>query len=109
MTKLDPEDGYTVLINTFQVQPERTEELIAVLVDATDVMRRMPGFVSANLHLSRDRTRVVNYAQWRSDADFQAMLKNAEAQPHLKAATDLAQSYEPALYTLEYSGGVAPS
>ncbi len=108
MTKLDPEDGYTALINTFQVQPERAAELVGILIDATDTMRRMPGFVSANLHLSRDRTRVVNYVQWRSDADFHAMLQNAEAQAHMKTAADLAESYEPVLYALEYSGGVAP-
>ena len=97
-----------MLINTFHVRPEQAEALIGVLRDATDTMRRMPGFVSANLHLSRDRARVVNYAQWRSNADFQAMLGNADAQPHMKAAADLAESYEPVLYALEYSSGVAP-
>lgn len=29
-----------------------------------------PGFTSANLHISLDKTRVVNYAQWRSKEDF---------------------------------------
>lgn len=103
MTKLDPSDGYAVLINTFTVHPERAEELVKVLAEATATMRSMAGFVSANLHVSRDRTRVVNYAQWRSDADFKAMLGNERAQPHMKTAADLAESYDPMVYALEYS------
>ena len=103
LTTLDPKDGYTVLINTFNVRPERAEALIKVLAEATDTMRGMPGFVSANLHLSQDGTRVVNYAQWRSKTDFDSMLQNPEAQPHMQAAADLADSYEPILYTLRVS------
>lgn len=105
MITLDPNDGYATLINTFEVEPEQADVLIQILEDATKTMRRMPGFVSANLHLSRDRTRVVNYAQWASEGDFKAMLGNAEAQPHMKAAADLAKSFEPVLYTLKFSGG----
>lgn len=105
MTTLDPADGYMTLINTFEVAPEHAEELIRILEDATATMKHMPGFVSANLHLSQDKTRVVNYAQWASVDDFQTMLKNPEAQPHMKTAADLAKSYEPVLYSLKYSGG----
>ena len=103
MAMLDPTDGYAVLINTFTVQPEKAEALLRMLEEATEIMRRMPGFVSANLHVSQDRKRVVNYAQWRSKADFEAMLGNADARPHMQAAADLAEGYEPVLYSLEYS------
>ncbi len=41
-------------------------------------MRHMPGFISANLHVSADRRHIANYAQWRSRADYDAMLKNPE-------------------------------
>ena len=37
-------------------------------------MQHQPGFVSANIHVSTDGTRVVNYAQWESAEAFQAML-----------------------------------
>ena len=103
MTELDPSDGHAVLINTFIVRPEKAQELVKVLAEATETMRTMAGFVSANLHVSRDRTRVVNYAQWHSDADFKAMLGNQEAQPHMKTAADLAESFEPVVYSLDYS------
>ena len=108
MTTLDPTDGYMILINTFTIEPAKAEVVLKVLEEATDTMRQMPGFVSANLHLSCDRKRIVNYAQWRSEADFKMMLQNRDAQPHMKAAADLAESYEPVLYMLKFSGSNCP-
>lgn len=41
-----------------------------------DIVRHMPGFVSANVHCSVDGTRVTNYAQW-SDLDaFQQRIRS---------------------------------
>ena len=76
MTTLDPAAGYVVLINTFEVDPSRAEELLTVLSQATaNTMRHAPGFVSANLHISADRRHVANHAQWRSQADIDAMMR----------------------------------
>lgn len=108
MTTLNPDDKYFTLINTFEVNPEDAEKLIDILHEAAATMRELRGFVSANLHLSNDRKRVVNYAQWRTRADFDAMLKDPGAQPHMKAAADLAKSYDPAFYTLCYADTVSP-
>ena len=60
MVTLDPNAGYLVLINTFEVQPERADELLEVLSEATEHgMRQRPGFISANLHVSLDRKHVA--------------------------------------------------
>jgi quinol monooxygenase YgiN len=104
MARLDPKDGYAVLINTFRVAPERAEELMTLLQRATEeTIRFQPGFVSANLHLSADRTRIVNYAQWRSQADFEAMLENPTARPHIAEAGRVATSFDPVIFELRYS------
>jgi quinol monooxygenase YgiN len=104
MTTLDPKDGYAVLINTFRVAPERAEALMTLLERATEeIMRFQPGFVSANLHLSDDRTRIVNYAQWRSPADFEAMLQDPAARVHIIAAGKIATSFDPVIFALRYS------
>ena len=85
------------LINVFTVAPEKQEELVDLLIEATEqTMRHLPGFISANIHKSYDGRRVVNYAQWRSRDDFDAMLKNQEAVPHMKRAAELAQ-FDPIL------------
>jgi quinol monooxygenase YgiN len=104
MVQLDPAAGYLVLINTFTVRPERADELLQVLSDATEHgMRQRPGFVSANLHVSLDRKHVANYAQWRSQADVDAMMADPKAREHMTRAADIAESFTPIYYTLHAS------
>lgn len=104
MATLDPAAGLLTLINTFTVDPDRAEELLELLSKATEeTMRHQPGFVSASFHISEDRKHLANYAQWRSKADFEAMLKNPEAQHHMKQAAAIAQAFQPILYTLRQS------
>lgn len=106
MTRINPENNVTTLINTFEVDPEKQQELIDLLTEATtDVMRHLDGFVSANLHKSLDGKHVANYAQWENKATFEAMLKNPEAQVHMKQATDIAISITPILYQAVHSEG----
>ncbi len=101
MTNLNPAAGYIVLINTFTVEPSRAEELLGVLSRATETgMRQMPGFVSANLHVSPDKRHVANYAQWRSQEDLDAMMKNPAAQVHMQEAASIARSFDPIYYEL---------
>ena len=106
MTTLDPAAGYVVLINTFTVDPSRTEELLAVLSRATEEgMRRRPGFVSANLHVSRDKRHVANYAQWRTQGDLDAMMADPRAGVHMREAAAIASSFEPVYYDLRETHG----
>jgi len=70
---------------------------VDVLIEATEkTIKHLPGFVSANIHRSFDGAKVVNYAQWRSRADFVAMQQNLAARPHMKAAAALAE-FDPIL------------
>ena len=110
MTNLNSADGYIVLINTFTVEPSRAEELLEVLSRATEAgMRQMPGFVSANLHVSHDKRHVANYAQWRSQEDLDAMMKNPKARVHMQEAASIATSFDPIYYELRetHSAGKA--
>jgi quinol monooxygenase YgiN len=90
VTVISPDAAGAVLINVFTVGPSGAGALLAHLEDATaEVMSRQPGFISANLHRSKDGTRVTNYAQWRSRADFEAMLYDPQAQLHMAEARRL--------------------
>ena len=85
------------LVNVFTVRPENQQKLVDLLVEATDkTMRKLPGFLSASIHRSLDGTRVVNYAQWRSKTDFDAMRQNPAAQPHMAAVAAIA-TFDPIL------------
>ena len=100
MTTLEANDGNVGLINTFTVDPAKVEALLKVLSDATEKeMRKLPGFVSANLHMSNDKKHVANYAQRRGQADIDAM-KNPDVQVHMRKAAEMAESFEPIYYEL---------
>ncbi|WP_123023866.1 antibiotic biosynthesis monooxygenase family protein [Mycolicibacterium stellerae] len=102
MTTIRENSDCATLINVFTVDPQRADELATLLASATeDVMAHQPGFRSANIHLSTDRTRVVNYAQWDSAEAYQAMLSDATARKHMATAAALAVSFDPHLYTVE--------
>lgn len=92
MSTIDKNADLTTLVNVFTVKPENQEKLVTLLTDATEqVMRNLPGFISANIHRSLDGKKVVNYAQWKSADDFQAMKNNPEAQKHMKAVAEIAE------------------
>ncbi|MCB9639961.1 MAG: antibiotic biosynthesis monooxygenase [Myxococcales bacterium] len=98
MTLIQEGSGQLTLINVFHVQPEHQQELVELLVDATQAtMKHLPGFLSANIHKSLDGKRVINYAQWESREHFDQMLQHPDALPHMKRAAQLAESYDPVL------------
>ena len=100
-TTITTDAPVATLINVFTVRPENQRELADALTRATEeVMQHIPGFVAANIHLSADGERVVNYAQWDSEDSFKAMFTNPAAKEHMKAAADLAESFDPHLYTV---------
>lgn len=97
-TTIDTANDVVTLVNVFTVEPENQRQLVDLLNTATEqVMRHQPGFVSANIHVSLDGRRVVNYAQWRSPEDFQSMLADSVAREHMEAVLSLAEA-EPHLY-----------
>ena len=103
MVTIAKDNDVVTLINVFTVAPDDQQRLVDVLVDATQaVMRKQPGFVSANIHRSLDGTRVTNYAQWRTQEAFEAMLQNQEAAEHMGEAARIAESFEPHLYEVAF-------
>ena len=48
---------------------------------------------------------MVNYAQWRSRANYDAMQGNPDALPHMKEAAGLADSFDPVFYDLRFVEG----
>ncbi len=103
LTKISKDANLVTLVNVFAVEPENQQLLVDLLVEATeDVMCKLPGFISANIHKSLDGKWVTNYAQWRSVEDFKAIFKNPEALSHMPAIGKIAKS-EPVLYQVAYT------
>lgn len=70
----------TVII-IFAVEPEKQQELVDTIIEFLETtVKHQPGFESSSIHKSIDGVRVMNYAQWKTQADYQAFVSNAEVQ-----------------------------
>lgn len=73
-------DVITVIV-IFAVAPEKQQELIDTIIEFLETtVKHQPGFVSSSIHKSIDGVRVMNYAQWKTQEDYQAFINNAEVQ-----------------------------
>ena len=73
-------DLLTVII-IFAVEPEQQQELINAIAEFLETaVKQQPGFVSSSIHKSLDGVRVMNYAQWQSQADYEAFINNSQVQ-----------------------------
>lgn len=73
--RISLEGNVCTLINVFETTPEQQQALIDAWIRFTEEIKDEPGFVGAALHKSADGVRVVNYAHWRSQADFDAFVQ----------------------------------
>ena len=58
------------------------------------------------MHASLDGARVVNYVQWKSRADLEAMLAAPEAKVHMAQVGALADKVDPVAYRVAYVGSL---
>lgn len=92
MPTISKENDFLTLINVFTVEPHLQNELVELLIKATDGnVNKIKGFISAALHKSFDGTKVTMYAQWESREDYENMRNNSNASPFLEEALKFAK------------------
>jgi hypothetical protein len=81
------------LINVFTVDPSRQQQLVDALIETTrQVWRLQDGFISASIHKSKDRKKVVNYVQYKGKEAFDKRLDNPEAVIHMNKVLSMAKA-----------------
>lgn len=105
IAQIDDAAPIFTLINTFHTSRDRQAAIVASLRRFTeDFARSCPGFIGASVHVSLDGARVVNYVQWRSRDDIEAMLAAPEAKAHIAEVEGLADRVDPVPYRVAYVG-----
>jgi heme-degrading monooxygenase HmoA len=102
MAHISPDLKYYTLINVFQVTPDNQRRMFDEIARANEIIRKFPGYVSGNIHVGHAGTRVVNYTQWRSKEDFDAMQTHPDVQEHFDACKRLAD-IDPIYCSVEYA------
>lgn len=78
-------DYFTVIVS-FETEPDEQEAALEKIGRYIETfLSQQPGFVQSRLHQSRDGKRVLNYAQWQSESDFQNFAEKAQTHPDLPA------------------------
>lgn len=97
MTTIVANSELTTTITVFTVAPEHQQQLVDLLVRASQEVLKQPGFVSLNIHKSVDGTQVVSYSQWQNHQAFDEALQRATVIPYVQAVLELA-TFEPHFY-----------
>jgi hypothetical protein len=90
--EIDTLSNHVTLINTFFTTRENQNTVYdEVKKFEHEFLRLQRGFVSSSLHLSLDGSRILNYIQWNSLAEYQRLLTLKEVQDHLRTVSSLAK------------------
>jgi quinol monooxygenase YgiN len=91
------------VIFEFDIKPDQKDALcngINGLVDG--IVSKQPGFISANLHVSKDGEKVLNYFQWQNKEVFETFRGNADLQSKIKPVIG-PFGPKPRVYTIPYT------
>ena len=100
MTTISKDHKLVTLINVFTVEPANQQQLLELLVRATETsVRNVRGFISAALHSSLDGTKVTMYAKWNSVEEYEAMRRDPGPLPLFQEALSIAR-FEPGMYEI---------
>ena len=94
------EGNLVTLINVFETKPEQQQTLIEQWMCFAEEVQEEPGLIGTALHRSTDGARVINYAQWRSEADYSSFVKKYSEQ--FTTRLPLAERVDPHLYEVVY-------
>jgi quinol monooxygenase YgiN len=85
MPIISRDQDVTTVMAVYSTAPEEQQGLVDTVRDFTlAAMTQQPGFISSTIHRSLDGLRVINYAQWKSQEEYFAFIKDADVK--VKAA-----------------------
>ncbi len=98
MSEIRPNNGICTQITTVKLSPDNQDEVLKLMKERARFMATQPGFVSVNLHRSKDGSHVVNYVQWTNADRLAAAHHSAEFRKKWPRFGELVKEADPCLY-----------
>jgi heme-degrading monooxygenase HmoA len=98
MSEIRPNNGICTQITTVKLSPDNQDEVLNLMKERARFMATQPGFVSVNLHRSKDGSHVVNYVQWTNADKLTAAHHSAEFRKKWPRFGELVKEADPCLY-----------
>ena len=103
MSEIDKSNGVCTQITTVKLTPDNQDEVLNLMKERARFMATQPGFISVNLHRSKDGSHVVNYVQWTSAEKLAAAYHSPEFRKKWPRFGELTQEAEPCLYDVVFT------
>ena len=98
MSDIRESNGICTQITTVKLPSGNQDEVLKLMVERAHFMATQPGFVSVNLHRSKDGTHLVNYIQWTNAEKLKAAHHSPEFRKKWPRFGELITEAEPCLY-----------
>ncbi|HTE76333.1 MAG TPA: antibiotic biosynthesis monooxygenase family protein [Xanthobacteraceae bacterium] len=98
MSEIRPNNGICTQITTVKLSPDNQDEVLKLMKERARFMATQPGFVSVNLHRSKDGSHVVNYVQWTNADRLAAAHHSPEFRKKWPRFGELVKEADPCLY-----------
>jgi heme-degrading monooxygenase HmoA len=98
MSEIREGNGICTQITTVKLPPDNQDEVLDMMRERARFMATQPGFVSVNLHRSKDGSHLVNYVQWTNPDKLAAAHHAPEFHKKWPRFGELVREAEPCLY-----------
>jgi heme-degrading monooxygenase HmoA len=98
MSQIRNGDGICTQITTVKLTAGNQDEVLRLMKERARFMATQPGFISVNLHRSKDGSHVVNYVQWTNPDKLAAAHHSPEFRKKWPRFGEIVQEIEPCLY-----------
>ena len=98
MPEICEQNDVVTQITTVKLPPDNQDEVLDLMIERARFMSRQPGFVSVNLHRSKDGSHVINYVQWTNPDKLAAAHHNPEFRKKWPRFGELVKEVDPCLY-----------
>lgn len=98
MSEIKESNGICTQITTVKLPADKQDEAVKLMIERARFMATQPGFVSVNLHRSKDGSHIVNYIQWTNAEKLAAAHHSPEFRKKWPRFGELVQEAEPVLY-----------
>ena len=102
MSEIRQDSGIVTQITTVKVPPNNQAEVLQLMIERAKFMATQPGFVSVNLHRSKDGSHIVNYIQWLNPEKLAAAHHAPEFRKKWPRFGELVNEAEPCLYQVAH-------
>jgi heme-degrading monooxygenase HmoA len=103
MSDIRKSNGICTQITTVKLPPDKQDEVLNLMIERARFMATQPGFVSVNLHRSKDGSHVVNYIQWTNAEKLAAAHHSPEFRKKWPRFGQIADEIEPCLYDVVFT------